>query len=437
MKTWRVADTLKLARFAQSSLPIAGAVAIKLSSAGLSFLLILVIARTSGAAVTGSYAMAIVTANMAALVATFGLDHIMVRNLGGDLRESRLAAAWAVLRTTVNFVLPLAIVCALALFALSSFAPLIGATSQAMAIAALSVPAFPMLRIAVLTLRAMGSVLLSQFLDGMAHTMLILLLVLATLLVSGEVNSATLTGFYAGGLILMASIAWGIVLRRTRSWPRSATCERNLIGAGWPLLVAALAQTFTPWFLLAFVGAYVGAPQVGAYRVASQFGMIISLALTTIEALVNPQLAGDFRLGDNKSAWSRHRRATVLMIGSAAAPIAACLIFPRELLRLFGPEFVQAAPALIIIACAHVVNVVTGPIGGVMVMSGHERLSLRLAISGMIIGVVTAWLLIPTYGLIGAALANGAALAFRNIAALIVMRRLLPIAKVGIGSECR
>lgn len=402
-----------------------GAILLKLGGAFFSFLIIFIVARASGPAITGDYSMAIASAMMASLVATMGLDQIAIRTIGGDLREGRQDLAWAALMAVIRLVLPLSIVSAIVLLAGSRFAPLIGASSAAMAAASASVVAFPLLRVAVVTMRAAGSMLMSQFLD-VAHSIIILGAVAGLMLVgSGGVRSSTLALLYSGAICTTATSAWIILLLRTRNWPRGAISTAPLLSASWRILATSFCHSLTQWTVLAQVGAELGADDVGAYRVANQFVMILALMLTTIEAFVSPQLAGDFRIGDVAGAWRRHRQATLLMLMAAAAPLLLCILIPKQLLALFGPAFVGASTALMILSAGQTINVLTGPIGGVMVMSGNERLSLKLSLIGFFLTVALSLVLIPRFALVGAAISGASSMIFRNVAAFMLMRRKL------------
>ena len=403
------------------------ALVVKLGSAATSFLLIFVVARYSGATVTGDYAIAVATAGVAALIATFGLDFVVIRAIGGDLRELRPDAAWNAIQTVTGFVLSASFVMAALMFVLSAYAPLAGATIVTMRMAAISVLVSPIQRIAVVSLRAYGAIVLSQVFDGLLQTSLILPVILVLIVKNLPLESWTLALLYSLSAIATAAISWMTLSRQTRRHRSGFVPRPGLIMTGVPVLAAALVQALSSWSIMALVGRFDGTGSVGAFRVAAQIGMTVALVITTMDTLASPQFAGDFRQGDNKAAWRRHYNATIFMIAAGALPAGLCLIFPRHVLALFGPEFTTASSALMILGFAQVVNILTGPIGSVMIMSGHERLSLQLSIGALILALVTGITLIPTYGIFGAALANAAALCFRNVLAFILMRRLLPI----------
>ena len=325
----------------------------------------------------------------------------------------------------VRRVLPFSVLLAIVAYFAAPLATTIDAQPSSIRAIAISVIAFPLLRIAVVSLRASGSMLWSQFFDG-AHSVLMLSSI-ACLLLLGDVaiDAFLLAALYSAAVTASMGLAWALLRHRTRDWPGGANNTAPMLERSWQILIAAVGHSFTTWFVLAFVGAILDSESVGAYRVANQIVLLIAMMVATVEALVNPQLAGDFRAGDIAGAWKRHRRTTIVMLLASAPPVALCLAFSEPILALFGPKFPVAATALVLLAIGQLINVLTGPIGGIMVMSGNERLSLQLSILGLIVAVALCFALIPVWGLAGAAIATAAAMVMRNITAYVVMRRRL------------
>lgn len=399
-------------------------IGIKLLGAFASFLVIFTVAKYSGAAVTGDYAMALATVNIFAIFALFGLDQTLTKAIGGDIRVDRKDLARASLFRAIKAIAPLSLLLAVALFVLAPYAQTFGVTTAALRAVSFSVVAFAFLRIGVVSLRASGYVLWSQFLDS-AHNFLMLGGVVACILLDYELTGAIIAGFYTIALIITSAVCWALVWREVRHWPRGGFVSESLATASVPILLASLIHSITQWVIMASIGAGLGQAEVGSYRVAVQIVMTIALMMTTIESLVGPQLAGDFRLNDLAGAWKRHRQATLMMLGCAIVPLAICLVLPEQILGIFGGEFVIAALPLVILSGAQLVNVITGPIGAMMVMSGHQVFSLRLALLGLVIAGAMSWLLVPVIGMAGAALAYGGALISRNLVAFVLMKAKL------------
>ena len=402
------------------------AVGIKINGAVLSFLVTFAIARISGATVTGYYAMALVTVNMVATVGIIGLDLILVRVVAGELRMGRRDLAWAGLRDVTRLVASFSFLLSVLVFFLADYASEVGVDNATMRAIAPAILANTLLRIAVVSLRADGSILFSQFLDS-AHNITLVLVLGLYILASGTdfISAATLAMFYTGVMYLSAIVGWVSLLRRTRTWERGAVNTHPLLKASWKVLVTGTGQALTAWVIYAQLGALVGSEEVGAYRVAGQIVMTIQLMTVTLSGISAPEIAGHFRAGDVEGAWRTYKKTTILMIVAASVPSLVCLLAPHLLLSIFGPEFVIAASALMIMALGQIVSAAVGPMGTMSVMSGNEMLSMKLSILFLILAGGFAALIIPIYGLVGAAIASATATIGRSLLTAIVLRKKL------------
>ena len=402
------------------------AVGVKINGAVLSFLVTFILARVSGAVVTGYYAMALVTLNMVVTVAIMGLDLIVVRIIAGELRVGRPDLAWAGLRDVMRLVGAASLVLSVMLFVLAGYAPEIGVDPGTIRTIAPAVFGSAMLRIAVVALRAKGSILFSQFLDS-AHNFTLVIGLAAYLFLTnmGFISSTTVALFYTASVYLSMFIAWTDFFRRTKGWERGAINEHPLVGASWKILVTSSCISLTGWVNLALLGALLGSAEVGAFRVATQIIMTIQIMTATLSNISAPQIAAHFRVKDLDGAWRVYRQTAMLMILAASLPSAACLLLPELLLEIFGPEFTVAASALMIMALGQIVSAAVGPMGTMTVMSGNETLSMRIAISFLIIAAILTAILTPLLGLVGTAIAGSAATIGRSLTTVAILRRRL------------
>ena len=69
----------------------------------------------------------------------------------------------------------------------------------------------------------------------------------------------------------------------------------------------------------------------------------------------------------------------------------------------------------IILSIGQFVNAATGPVGYLLNMSGFHRIEGRIAVAGAVITVALCFVLIPLWGIVGAAAANAIATACCNL----------------------
>lgn len=66
------------------------------------------------------------------------------------------------------------------------------------------------------------------------------------------------------------------------------------------------------------------------------------------------------------------------MIALAVPVLAFMVFFPEFLMGLFGEEYKVAAPLLQILAIGQFINVITGSVGYLLNMTGHEKTCVML-----------------------------------------------------------
>ena len=81
----------------------------------------------------------------------------------------------------------------------------------------------------------------------------------------------------------------------------------------------------------------------------------------------------------------------------------ALFFFPSLLLSFFGEEFTDGKVALQILAVGMFVNALFGSVGNYLMMSGHEKLLAKILLAAILISIMLMLLLVPNYGIVGAA----------------------------------
>lgn len=88
--------------------------------------------------------------------------------------------------------------------------------------------------------------------------------------------------------------------------------------------------------------------------------------------------------------------------------------FPKEILSIFGEDFRSAGMALVVMGFGVLANFGTGPVTTTLIVSGRSRLALVDYIVVVVSEVALGVWLIPTYGVLGAAVAQSVGNALNN-----------------------
>ena len=406
------------------------AFSVKLLGAVASFAFSFVIARTFGAAGTGSFALAQTTAMIGSTVALFGLDYFLIRTVAGDVRVGDTAAAAGSVRKVAQIVASFAVVVAVAL-ALAGV-PILhqvlgkGRDAGVLLFAALAILPLALTRIAVVGLRGAGSIVTAQWFDGPMAMSMSLVGLAALIVTSATRNVSDLVLLYCAAAAIGKIIAWGAYRRRTRNWAAPASVPaRPMLSKSWRISLTVLAATVADWLILLILGRYFGPVEVGQFRTAWQITALVALVVSTLDTVSGPRIAAASRVKDIDGIRKLWRQSALIMTMGSLPLLVVVLAVPEWVLGLFGDEFVVAAPALRILALGQMFNIATGSVGAVLMMTGREAWSLRLALLSLAVLGLTGVFLIPRYGIAGAAMATALSVIVRNGTMTVLVWRQL------------
>jgi O-antigen/teichoic acid export membrane protein len=95
---------------------------------------------------------------------------------------------------------------------------------------------------------------------------------------------------------------------------------------------------------------------------------------------------------------------------------------PHFFLNLFGKDYLLGAVPLVILGFGQLFNVFVGPVGNALNMANSERVVFRVSALTLVLNLGLNALLIPYFGLIGAAVATVSSLVLWNIILAIQLK---------------
>ncbi len=151
------------------------------------------------------------------------------------------------------------------------------------------------------------------------------------------------------------------------------------------------------------------------FQACLQLVNILVLGLTAVNSPLQPKIAAAWSQGDIVKV----QRLTTesVRIASGFSIIFFCIIFfcGDIILLLYGEEFVQANSALKILLLGQVVNAFCGPCALLLIMTGRQNLVLKGFSASIVFGTLLGYVLIPNFGINGAAMVSVGIMIFWNI----------------------
>jgi len=173
------------------------------------------------------------------------------------------------------------------------------------------------------------------------------------------------------------------------------------------------------------LGMFRSTQEVGVYNVALRISMMTSITLMAINTIAAPKFAELWGKGDIKGLAKVAQQSTKLIFWTSFPILLLFLIFPSFILGIFGEEFKSGTLALVILALGQFLNAISGSVGYILMMTGHQRFHQNTILLGTFWNIVLNYVLIPKYGITGAAFASATSMVFWNILFTLKVRTLL------------
>ncbi len=387
-------------------------------------------ARILGASGNGLFTLTIAVATLLASFGALGLDTAVVRYVSVFRSRGDRAGVLGTLQVGVG--LP-----TLASIALGA---VVFVFADAIAQAFLSQPdAAPTLRVASLLIpglvisnqlsaalqgskRLTSATLATQFVQPATRIMVLLVLAMAGLTALGAVAGATVA-VLAG--VAMMCVSLGRLLGRPLRGARRDVW--SMLRFALPVYFSNIVTTVGSNLQIIMLTALGSLAAVGIFAVADQLNLISALFHTSIVAAAMPLFAQLQDENDIAGVGGLYRTTSLWTFALDLPVFLVVVLVPAELLSVFGPEFTNGAPALVILAVAALVNVATGTSGAVLDMTGHTNVKFLNATLSASVAIVLGLLLIPSLQMLGAAISVFAATALVNIVRVVEVAALVHV----------
>jgi len=390
-----------------------GVMVIKALSMGLGFVVSVVLARLLGVREFGLYSLAMSVLGLLVVSATFGFPRLLVR----EIAAYRVKGQWGLVRGLLRFAqrtsllasLGIALLGGLVLWLLSD--RFSGEAVRVLALAFVALPFWALLNLHGASLRGFEQILAGQWASTVIRPLGLLILVGTAWLFTGGMADASLAlGLHILAACVALAIAFYLLRSQVkRSVPANGVSQNTAVWVRSALSLAflALLNLIPQHAGILMLGWLRGPEEVGLYKVAYRTASLIPFGLMAVNTAIAPALAQLYAVGD------KGKLRKVMMTASAVATAFALplvLLFTLSggwfLGLAFGESFAASATALAIITVGQLVNAATGPVGFLLVMSGHENKATLCMGIGCAINLLLNVVLVHLWG------TNGAAIAF-------------------------
>ncbi|HEX8400903.1 MAG TPA: flippase [Allosphingosinicella sp.] len=416
--------------------------AIRVVGLVIGFLSHMVLSRTLGADQYGQYAVALGWALVLVLPARLGLDNAALRLATIYVEEDRLGQLRGLIRFAAAVMTISSLIIAAALLALHAigFSLFRGATATILLWMIAII--FPLAALGVVSvlLRAARRILASQVYEQLLRPVVLIAGCGAFALTRIELSASAalmITAVATGVALAGALLHFRTVFPNLSRHPPETNERGQWLSLSWPLFLIGTVQEVMNQIDIILLGQLASTSEAGHYAAAWRLASLVVFALVAITAISAPMIAWAHRRNDRAElARIARLNARLALAFSLGMTIFLAAIGPYAL-RLFGPGFDDAYPALLVLLLAGMVNAFTGSVAYLMTMTGRQQLALAIFGSSLLVSIVLNVLLIPPLGTLGAAIASASGTILWNVAMLVYVRRQFGIDASAFGFRVR
>ena len=179
------------------------------------------------------------------------------------------------------------------------------------------------------------------------------------------------------------------------------------------------------------IGKLTSVENVAVYDICVMLSMVVIFPYTALVKASEPVVLSI--LSDNQK-MTKYTNNLNLSVGIASIVVLAYIMNSELILSIFGNEYTSGNLPLIILAVGYlIISFLASPIE-FLSMSGNVNYSLSILVTSLILNVILNYILIPIYGLNGAALATTISLISTKIIALFVVKKKLNVGLIKVES---
>ena len=229
------------------------------------------------------------------------------------------------------------------------------------------------------------------------------------MLLGVKLSNVEATAIIASITFAIAGAVYVLVQRLLPQW-RMAPWRGDRVAnrwrhEAWPLILLSL---FTNYFVdIAIICAtpFLASSEVAVFGLCVKLALVVGYVVQIGQQMMVPDLAVARRSANSAAIEGILRRAIIVPAIAAAGAVGGVALFGKLVLSAFGPGFAVGHMTLLLLVLSQFVRAIAGPSVHLVTLVGAQRLNAFLCAAAIALLVLSNLILVPLFGLTGAALA--------------------------------
>ena len=240
--------------------------------------------------------------------------------------------------------------------------------------------------------------------------------------INEEVAEVFLGSYIVVALVTSVELMWFYRKRKIFAQNSPRITYKTLFNATLPVAVSSLGFYLLISLDVFFLKLYEDFETLAFYGIALKIIFLIATIVNTVASFLAVEIANLYS-NDQKALQQLLKRGVRFIALLSSVLTAVIIIFSDWLLSFFGPEYVKASHALIILAAGHFLASLCGVTATYLNMTKKQKSLQNILIAAVILNALLNWGLIPHFGIEGAAMASAASVLFWNVCGVYLAYR--------------
>ncbi len=372
-----------------------------------------VLARLLMPSELGNYFLMATIVTIAGLVATAGMGFGVVRYVSMYVGEGSYRNARRALQTGLRLALPISFAAtAVLLFMAPRLADILfdgsSTAMQGLRIFSLAVPFWVAAKLFNATTQGMHYMQYQVYSRDFGEQVSKVALSVAFLLLGAGLIGVVWAnvGALCIATALAAFFAFRILPAADPGERETAFPTREMLSYSAPMAGANILNQALLWSDLLLLGYLSTSANVGFYGAAMRLATATTIVLGAFCIVFMPMISDLSNRQELDKLGALFKTVTRWVFTISLPVFLLLVLFAIPIMSVFGSAYVAGSAALALLALGKMFDSASGPIGHMVIMSGHSRLELMNVALTLAINVTLCFLLIPRVGMVGAAVAN-------------------------------
>jgi O-antigen/teichoic acid export membrane protein len=397
------------------------------------FLIAVFVARILGAGQYGLYNLGLVAVELTTFLASLGMATTLVRYIPIFNSRKDEAGIWGALQIGLGLTTLLSLLAGAGLYILAEpmanqlfneprLVPLLRLVS-------IAVPIFNLGDMAAAATRGFKNMKYTVIAQNFAHPIArAIILIILFLSIGLNAKRALLTSLLAEVVVVVLLLYFlnkqFLLFRPLNTGRRDL---KEFLQFSWPVYLSNFVWKFGGNIKTVLLGAFGAVTNVGIFALANQITLLGDMFHDSLGSVAQPIIAELHSQGKQAELKHFYQLMTKWTVTINMPLFLVLVLFPDEIMELFGQSFAAGALILRILAWTGLVDIATGICGVMLDMTGFTRLKLANTTFTLAVSIGLSIWLIPIWGLIGAAVASLAASIIVNVLRVVEIFFLLRI----------